>query len=72
MATITKYIFLDFMYAGRKNKFYQVYFISSRKSNSVHPREHKIAAFIITTDTIHIVCTDYEDWKRLQTTMDTR
>jgi hypothetical protein len=48
------------MYAGTKNKFYEVYFISSRNSISLHPHEHKIAAFIIMTERVHNVCTDNE------------
>jgi hypothetical protein len=46
------------MYAGTKNKFYQVYFISSRNSNLVHPREHIRAAFIMMIHSVHKVCTD--------------
>jgi hypothetical protein len=34
--------------------------LSSRNSNSVHPHEHKTAAFIFMTDGVHNVCTDNE------------
>ena len=49
--------FLTSSMLEQKNKFYHVYCVSSRNSNSVHPNEHKIAAFIFMTDRVHNVCT---------------
>ena len=51
---------MDFIYAGTKNKLYQVYIISSGNSNSVHPHEHKIAAFGFMTERVYNVCADNE------------
>jgi hypothetical protein len=59
MTSVTKRFFY-LMYEGTKNKFYQLYFISSHNINSVCPHEQYIAVFIFITKGAHNVLTDNE------------